>query len=200
MNKIKDKLACKECGVILNKPKESHSYQFYCPRCDGIIYKFGQDYKTIILMAITSILLFIPSIMLPLISLEILGLKQTTTLIETVFIFFDNGYVGVSVFITFIGIIIPFALLVLILLILIPLKNKAKPEKISIFFKLYEYFYEWQMAEVYLISIFVSIVKLYKMATLEVGVGLYFFCAFLFFMIVTTLLFNPYDVWKNDEI
>ena len=120
--------------------------------------------------------------------------------LSTVFIFFENGYIGVSLFITFIGIIIPFIMLVLILFILIPLKNGSSPRKVSKLFKVYEYLLEWQMAEVYLISVFVSIVKLNKMATLDIGLGLYFFCSFLFFMFVTITFFNPYDIWNKNEL
>lgn len=194
------KIACKECGLILNKPKADYTHQFICPRCKACVYKFGQDYETIILMTLTSLILFFPSITLPLITLKIFDLEQTTTLIETVFIFFDNGYIGVSIFITLIGIIIPFIMLLLILFILIPLKNGSSHKKVSGFFKLYEYLLEWQMAEVYLISIFVSIIKLNKMATLHVETGLYFFCAFLVFMFITINFFNPYDIWNKNEV
>lgn len=200
MENLNNKIACKECGVILNKPKVDHEHQFHCPRCNSCIYKFGQEYLIIILLTITSLILFFPSIMLPLITLEILELQQTTTLIETVFIFFENGYIGVSLFITIIGIIIPFMMLILILFILIPLQNGASHTKIRKFFKLYEHLREWQMAEVYLVSVFVSIIKLNKMATLDIGIGLYFFSTFLLFMFLTISFFNPYDIWTEDEI
>ena len=200
MKMHQNKIACKECGLILNKPKLDQEHQFNCPRCNACVYKFGQDYKTIILMAITSLILFFPSITLPLITLEFFGLERSTTLIQTVFVFFENGYIGVSVFITFIGIIIPFIMLILILFILIPLKNGASYMKVSGLLKTYEHLLVWQMAEVYSISIFVSIIKLNKMASLNIELGLYFFCAFLFFMFTTIIFFNPYDVWKKNEL
>ena len=62
MKKIQNKIACKECGIILNKPKVDYKHQFNCPRCDACVYRFGQDYQTIILLAITSLILFFPSI------------------------------------------------------------------------------------------------------------------------------------------
>lgn len=200
MKELKNKIPCKECGIILNKPIIDYKHQFNCPRCNACVYRFGQDYLTIILMTITSLILFFPSISLPLITLKILELEQTTTLMQTVFIFFENGYIGVSLFIIVIGVIIPFVMLILILFILIPLKNGSSHKKVSIYFKLYESLMEWQMAEVYLVSIFVSIIKLNKMATLEIGIGLYFFCAFLFFMFITINFFNPYDIWNKNEL
>ncbi|XPV54243.1 MAG: hypothetical protein ACNI3H_04400 [Halarcobacter ebronensis] len=38
------------------------------------------------------------------------------------------------------------------------------------------------------------------MATLDIGLGFYFFLAFLIMMSLTMALFNPYDVWNDDEL
>lgn len=66
---------CKDCGLVLKKPKVDYKHQFHCPRCNAIIYRFGQDYQTVLLFAITSIILFIPAIILPILSLEIFRFK-----------------------------------------------------------------------------------------------------------------------------
>ncbi|AXH10169.1 paraquat-inducible protein A [Malaciobacter halophilus] len=191
---------CKDCGLVLKKPKVDYKHQFHCPRCNAIIYRFGQDYQTVLLFAITSIILFIPAIILPILSLEILDLKQTTTLIETLLIFFESGYTAISLLITFIGIIIPFFMLILIMSILIPLKFGKDAKFVSKPLKFYEHLLKWQMAEVYMISIVVAIIKLQKMATLHIGLGFYFFLGFLIMMFLTMNLFNPYDVWNDDEL
>ncbi|RXI37093.1 hypothetical protein CRU99_12490 [Malaciobacter mytili] len=191
---------CKDCGLVLNKPKVDYKHQFHCPRCNAIVYRFGQDYQVVLLFAITSIILFFPAIFLPLLSLEILELKQTTTLVETLLIFFSNGYTAISILITFIGVITPFCMLILILSILIPLKLGKDAKFVSKPLKFYEHLLEWQMAEVYMISIIVSIIKLQKMATLSIGLGFYFFLGFLIMMFLTMSLFNPYDVWNDDEL
>ena len=200
MSKIEDKIACKDCGLVLKKPHLDLEHQFNCPRCNGVIYRFGQNHTLVLILAITSLSLFLPALFLPLLTLEILEIKQTTTLMQTVAIFINDGYVLLSVFITLIGVFVPFIMLLLILLILIPLQKGVHPKKVSYYFKMYEHLLEWQMAEVYLISIFVSIVKLQKMAQLHLEIGLYFFIGFLFFMFVTMVLFNPYDIWSEDEV
>ncbi|AXH12655.1 paraquat-inducible protein A [Halarcobacter bivalviorum] len=191
---------CKDCGLVLNKPQLDYNHQFHCPRCNALIYKYGQDYLTVLLFAITSIILFIPAIFLPLLSLEILDLKQTTTLVETLLIFFKNGYTAVSILITFIGIIVPLCMLILIMSILIPLKLGKSAKYVSKPLKFYEHLLEWQMGEIYMISIVVAIIKLQKMATLDIGMGFYFFLCFLLMMSLTMALFNPYDVWNENEI
>lgn len=193
-------IACKDCGLILEKPYLDLEHQFNCPRCNAVIYRFGQNHTLIIMLAITTLILFFPSILLPIMTLEILDMKQTVSLVETVLVFTNDGYVLLSIFITFIGVLIPFIMLVLILLILIPLYKGEKPKKVSYFFRCYELLFEWQMAEVLMISVFIAIIKLQKMAQLYLEVGFYFFIVFLFFMFVTMVLFNPYEIWSQDEI
>lgn len=193
-------IACKECGLILEKPHLDLQHQFNCPRCNGVIYRFGQNHTLIIILAVTTLILFFPSVFLPIMTLEILEIKQTTSLLETVFVFSNDGYLLLSVFVTFIGILIPFLMLILMLLILIPLNNGANPKTVSNYFRWYESLFEWQMAEVFMISIFIAIIKLQKMAQLQLEIGFYFFIAFLFFMFVTMVLFNPYEIWSEDEV
>jgi len=200
MNKRENIVGCKECGLVLKKPTLDLTYQFECPRCDAAIYRFGQNYNLVLMLVITSLVLFLPSFFLPLLTLKILDISQTTTLLETLIVFADDGYIVLSIFIVFIGILIPIMMLVLIMLILIPLKRNVHPTKVSRYFKWYESLMEWQMAEVYLISIFVTIVKLQKMAEVKLEIGLYFFIAFLFFMFVSMIMFNPHDIWSKDEL
>ncbi|WP_164970047.1 paraquat-inducible protein A [Arcobacter sp. CECT 8983] len=197
---FKNLTICKDCGLVLNKPELDYSHEFHCPRCNSLIYKFGQDYLTVLLFAFSSIILFIPAVTLPLMSLEILDLTQRTTLVETLLIFFKNGYTAISILITFIGIVVPLFMLLLILIILIPLRIGKKAKYVSAPLKLYENLLEWQMGEIYMISIVVAIIKLQKMATLHIGLGFYFFFAFLVMMSFTMALFNPYDVWNDDEL
>jgi paraquat-inducible protein A len=197
-NKLKNIVVCKDCALVLNKPQVDYKHQFHCPRCNALIYKFGQDYQTVLLLAITSVILFFPAILLPILTLEVLDLKQTTTLVETLLIFFKSGYVAISIFITFIGIVVPFFMLLLILSILTPLKFGKNSKYVSKFLKFYEHLLEWQMAEVYMISIVVAIIKLQKMATLHIGLGFYFFFGFLIMMFLTMSLFNPQDIWNEE--
>ncbi|WP_164968586.1 MULTISPECIES: paraquat-inducible protein A [Arcobacteraceae] len=201
MSKSLKKLTiCKDCGLVLNKPHLDYDHQFHCPRCNALIYKYGQDYLTILLFVFTSIILFVPAVTLPLMSLEIMDLKQSTTLVETLLIFFKNGYTAISILITFIGIVVPLFMLILILIILIPLRLGKNAKYVSKPLKLYEHLLEWQMGEIYMISIVIAIIKLQKMATLDIGLGFYFFLGFLIMMSLTMALFNPYDVWNDDEL
>lgn len=190
------KVGCQDCGLILNKPFFDVKHQFHCPRCNAVIHRFGQNENLVIIMTITTLILFIPTIFLPLLTLTILDIEQTTSLIQTLSIFINDGYVLLSIFVVFIGILIPFILLTLIIFLLLKLKTKQHYPKIL---NLYKELSEWQMAEVALVSVFIAIIKLQKMAELHIEIGLFFYVLFLFMMILTQSLFNSYDIWRQYE-
>ena len=193
--------ACKECGIVIDEPKIDREHQYYCPRCMALTYRPGQEFKYVLMMAISALILFIPSITLPILTLNIAGITQTTTLIEAVLAFFSDGYDFIAFLVLLTGVIIPSVLLVLILSILLPIHFGIKAKKVAPAFVLYEHLSQWSMGEVYLISILVAIIKLQKMADLVIGMGFYLFSAFLLTMFIALTWFNPQDIWyiKKDK-
>ncbi len=191
--------ACKECGALVAQPAVDREHQYYCPRCDAMLYRSGQEFHYIILMALSSIILFFPAILLPILTLNIAGMEQSTTLVEAVWSFFGDGYTFIAVLVLLSGIIIPFLMLTLILMILIPIHYGVSPRKVATLFNLYEHLTEWSMGEVYLISILVAIIKLQKMAMLIIGEGFFLFIAFLITMYITMVWFNPHDIWHQQK-
>ncbi len=191
--------ACEECGLIINQPDVDMEHEYYCPRCKALTYRSGQEFKYIIMMAISALIFFIPAITLPILTLNIAGISQNTTLIQAVWAFFGDGYASIAVLVLFTGIIVPLLMLLLILSILLPIHFHVPPKKIAPFFLMYEELSAWSMGEVYLISILVAIIKLQKMAELTIGVGLYLFSAFLITMFISIVWFNPHDIWHIDK-
>ncbi len=97
--------ACKECGLIINQPNVDREHEFYCPRCKALTYRSGQEFKYIIMMAISALIFFIPAITLPILTLNIAGISQSTTLIQAVWAFFGDGYAFIALLVLCTGII-----------------------------------------------------------------------------------------------
>jgi len=192
--------ACHECGVIVNKPKLDREHQFYCPRCNATIYRPGQRMRYVVVMALSSIIFLIPALFLPLLSLNIAGIEQMTTLVGAIASFFDDGYDLLAFVVLITGIIAPLTMLLMVLLILIPTRMGMKVRNVAPIFIIYEYLLEWGMGEVYLVSIFVSMIKLQEMSMLVIGIGLYLFVGFLLTFFITILWFNPHDIWHKYEL
>jgi len=189
--------ACKDCGVIIEVDNFDDTHQYSCPRCHSVFYRPGQPFDLVLVMAITALLFFIPATFLPIMTLEILGQFHSVTLFEAVWFFVNDGYIIIAIIAAASGVIIPLGLLILILMMIIPLKLGAPASSVRVFFRSYEHLTGWAMAEVYLVSIFVAIIKLGGMAELTLDFGLYSFFFFLVTFYITLNWFNPDDLWNQ---
>ena len=188
--------ACKDCGVIIDINSFNSSTQYACPRCHSVFYRPGESFDLVLVMAVSSLLFFIPASFLPIMTLTILGQTHHVTLIEAVWFFANDGYLIIALIASAAGIMIPLTLLALIIMMIIPIKLNLSPKYVRNFYRLYEHLKSWSMAEVYLISIFVAIIKLSGMAELKLDFGLFSFGFFLISFYITIIWFNPNDLWK----
>ena len=192
--------ACKDCGVIINIDTFESTNQYSCPRCDSVFYRPGESFELVLMMAITSLFFFIPATFLPIMTLEILGQFHSVTLFEAVWFFVNDGYIIIALIAAASGVVIPLMLLCLILLMIMNIKLGINKDSIKYFFRVYSHLTAWAMAEVYLISIFVAIVKLGGMAELTLDFGLYSFFFFLVTFYITIIWFNPEDLWNKNAL
>ena len=192
--------ACKECGIIVTLPKHLKGSQYRCPRCNGLIFRQGQPFGYIIVMAATSLVLFLPLTFLPILDLNIMGLEAKSTLFEALWMVYRDGYYFIAFVAMMTGLLIPVIMMTLLLLILVPLQRGYRPRHVAVWYRWYEHMRDWGMAEVYLISIVVSMVKLHSMGTLHIGMGFFMFIFFFITFYITTVWFNPDDIWFEDAL
>ena len=195
---MKYQSACRECGVIVEYDKNDHDHNYHCPRCDHVIYAPGERFAYIIVMAIAAIISFVPTFFIPLLRLELGAHTQSATVLDVIYYFFQDGNYFISGIIFFTGIIAPLMMLFILLFILVPLHFHKRPAYINTFYHIYHDLKEWGMAEVYLISVLVSVIKLQNLGDLTIENGVFIFFFFLICFYLTTIWFNPDDIWHSD--
>lgn len=192
--------ACHDCGVIIDITDFDTSHQYACPRCRSAIYHPGEGFNIVIAMIISSFLFFIPVLIMPIMTLKIMDTTHSVTLLEAVWFFAADGHLIIALIATACGVVIPLILLDLIFMMLIPIKLGYSPKRIRTYFRLYLTIKNWGMAEVYLVSIFVAIIKLDGMAELSLDFGLYSFIFFLITFYISIAWFNPRDLWSQYDM
>jgi len=193
--------SCKDCGLIISIEEFDMTHQYSCPRCHSVFYRPGESFDLVLVMALSAFLFFIPTLFLPIMTLTIMGQSHSVTLLEAVLFFFHDGYYVIAIIASSVGVFIPLLMLFLIMMLIIPAKVGRPISRLKSLFRYYEHLAPWSMAEVYLISIFVAIVKLAGMATLKLDAGLVLFVFFLLSYYVTVTWFNAEDLWNHyDEM
>ena len=194
------KSACRECGVVVEYDKTDTAHNYYCPRCNGIVYSPGERFSYIIIIAFAAIISYIPTMFLPVLTLDLAGQTQSSTLLNIILAFYNDGNVIIGFLILFTGILVPMLMLGLQLLILIPLHFGKHLGYISHFYHLYVILRHWAMAEVYMISILVAVIKLQSLGHLSIDAGFFILLFFLMCFYITIIWFNPHDIWHNDAL
>lgn len=194
------KSACKECGVIVEYDKNDINHNFYCPRCNAVVYAPGERFLYIIIMALAAFVSYIPTLFLPVLTLDMAGQEQASTLLDIVLTFYNDGNFIIGVLIFFTGILAPILMLGILLFILVPLHFGKKLSGTHHIYHAYSNIRHWAMPEVYMISVLVAVIKLKTVGILTIDAGFFIFIFFLICFYIAIIWFNPDDIWHNDAL
>jgi len=150
-------------------------------------------------LSLTGLLVFLPAIMLPIMTLNILGQEQSTTVYDGVLRLYDGELYFVAALLLFFGIVIPLAKLLLMFEVSACLFFERYPDTLPYAFRHFHVLDEWGMLEVYMLAIIVSVVKLKNMATVIPDIGL---LCFTILILITTLgaaSINADEFWTRIE-
>jgi paraquat-inducible protein A len=173
--------ACPQCDLLLRRAETPPNHTTSCPRCGCVLGRnhSGSVEKTMAL-AITGLLLYLPAILLPLITLEKLGMSEKANVIDTIFRFYGSGYYFVSAMTLFSAVLMPACLLCLVFTVTLQLKIGTASPATARLLRHYIHLEEWAMLEVYLFGILVTIFKMAGTADVIYNAGFFSFIGLVF--------------------
>ncbi|MFP8965357.1 paraquat-inducible protein A [Pokkaliibacter sp. CJK22405] len=191
-------IACHECDAVFPMIAMKHRQDAYCPRCGGHLFAHREGtIQRSLALAIAAFCFFIPTVSLPLIQLDVLGLNSSVTLIEAVIELVQEQYWWTAFLVAACSIVVPFLEISLLIFVLgIALLERAGTLTIMLF-RWWHVLRGWGMLEVYLIGILVAMVKLLDMASVTLGFGLYAFVGMLLMLLTMMLSLDPHEVWEQ---
>lgn len=188
-----DKETCHECGLTILIPQLAEKQKAVCPRCHYIFTaKHSNATERTLIFSITALLLFSFSLFFDFLTFKSNGIERTINLITSVEVLIQNNY-GLLAIIQVITIfIIPcLILLSLIYLSSFMLMDKSPPKGEFIHSVLVKVL-PWNMAEIFIISVLVSLIKIVALADIELEISFYVFILFSLFMLAALLHFDQY--------
>ena len=191
------KMGCRYCGIILEFEEIGEGEEYRCPLCGSLVYRPGRSYGVIFTLSLTALFLYLGVIMLPAlkITLPSLDLERSVSLWNGLVVMFERGEFVIGLIMVFTLILIPPLMLIFIAVITGAYLNRQPLEKVGIFLESYHHLKEWNMAEIYLLAILISLIKLRSMGEIELLPGVYFLFAFLSIFLLINNWFNPMDYW-----
>ncbi|PMH46491.1 paraquat-inducible protein A [Vibrio sp. 10N.286.49.B3] len=192
---------CQGCELPVDTIPLDKRYSAYCPRCGMQLYRGGSpSLSGNLAIAITCLLLFIPSHFFEYISIRLVGVMIPATLPAGIMALISDGFVLLALLVLFCSSIAPFIVCSSVVMAHLALKKRWF-HSLRYSLLLIHYLKHWMMTDVFLVSIAVSCFKLQDYSDIYIGPGL---LGLILLQVCTVLLISRistrryWEQWKSE--
>ncbi|MBG7602611.1 MAG: paraquat-inducible protein A [Gammaproteobacteria bacterium] len=192
-------VACHSCDLLHEKTVLGEGEKAWCSRCGSLLYRTNNNAIEISLaLTIASLLLFLFAQLLPFLTIDVDGNKTTIYLVSTIDTLsqLDNVLLGIAGALSLV--IIPLGVLLLDLLLLSALYGNKRP--LTLFARqlllLVGRLAPWNMLEIFLLGVLVTIVKLASIAEISLHQGFWAFVALVVINLFVSTTLEPEELWQ----
>ena len=192
--------ACHGCDLLIEEGNIPMRSKAMCPRCGSSLYEPKENtVNNTLALVVTGLLLLWPAISMPIMEMTIIGDTSFNTLLNAVIKIHEAGYAWVAFMVFFTSILAPSAKLFVLLIVLLHIKFKRHTKLLPLLFRYYVKLDAWEMLDVYMIAMLVSVIKLFDIAAIHGGLGLYSFVGLLLTSILVTVTLDKKQIWEGIE-
>ena len=191
---------CHECDLIIRPSHIRANRTILCPRCRCEVANTELlDIQSGMMLVATGLILFIPAITLPIMSVHLLGGSNKTSVIDCIIALYESNFLVIATLIFALTIFVPLLRFGSMLVVFTAMKGSRLITSNILFntLKLYRFISAWRMLDIYLLGIIVTFVKLGDMATVELYIpGLLAFASVMTIEIMLIRVFNLQTIWR----
>ncbi|WP_413577550.1 paraquat-inducible protein A [Bdellovibrio sp. HCB290] len=185
---------CKVCDEVL--PNSDSSFFVACKKC-GTHNQVGSGSALSLACASSALILYVPANLLPFMSLEVYGNKNTSTIWEGIVTLSQSGSWGIAIIVFLASILIPFAKLIILFYLGLSAKTPGQEKFKTRLYNIVEAIGRWSMLDIFLLAVLVAIMKMGPWAHAEPGAGAWIFALVVIFTMIASAAFDPSTIWKN---
>jgi len=169
-------LLCGGCDLLMEAVALPRGHTLYCPRCGKRLHRWkNNSVVRTLAISLTGLLLFLPANFMPLLTFDVMGMQTSASLFASTLSMFDQKQYLVGLVVVFCGFIFPLVLLGMIFSVSFGLARGWRYRWLAENLKAIHHLREWAMPDVYLIGVFVTIIKMRHMAEINFNIGLFCF-------------------------
>lgn len=192
-------LHCRVCRKLF---KTENMEPAYCPRCGAKVYsRIPASLSQTWALLISSMILYIPANILPVMSVEKLGAGKSDTIFSGVVSLINGGMIPIAVIVFVASILVPlFKMLILFYLLLsVHFKWKFNAVQRMQLYRLIEFVGRWSMLDIFVIVILITLVSFGKIISIYAGPAANSFAAVVILTMVAAMKFDPRLMWDDLE-
>lgn len=171
-----------------------------CPRCGNFLTSLRSDaYNRVLAFAFGGLILLLLANSYDFLAFSAGGVESQITLRETPGALWGNGMPLVAVLVGAFIIGIPAIVLLMLVALCLPLHVGYNRPWLPQIAKAVIHLQHWAMAEVFIIGVIVSLVKLSSMATVVVGISFWAYAGFTICFLLAVSNLDRYQTWRRIE-
>lgn len=193
-------IACHECDALQRRAPLAPGRRACCARCGAVLYRNPREtIDDALAWTISALALLVIANAFPVVSLVIEGQQTNATLINAAHALYAQDQTAIAVLVLTVLIVAPVLELTALLYLLAPLRHGRVAPGFAVLFRMVHALRNWQMFEVFMLGIFVSVVKLAHLASVIPGIGLWAFFGLMFTTIAANSSYDEEAVWDAFE-
>jgi len=191
-------IVCAHCGFINECPPLEPGEKYLCRRCGHVLKNLKHDWETrVTALIITSFILFICSNSFSFLSVEAGFQTQSANLLSGVLALIENQQLALALLVFVTIFVFPLVEIIALSYVFISKKLHKKPWGIKLCLRFLIHSRAWNMLDIFMVGVLVTIVKLGESATLIPGIGLFSFACLIVTLIVINQHVNFSALWND---
>ena len=191
-------MACHDCDLLVGVPDLESGEKAHCPRC-GCLLAVNRPHAHTKMFAwsLAALAFLVLANIFPFIGLESSGQERTVTLVQSIGVLFEKDYPFLSaiVFVAIVG--LPAALLIGIVYASVAIRADEALPGARRALRWVLTLAPWSMAEIFLIGILVSFVKIVSLADVSLGVSFWAYALFTVCSLLSLMYIDRRDIWRH---
>ncbi len=190
-------IRCKECGK-LSTQNNANQAPTRCKRCHSTLHMRKPHAIAITwVLVITAALLFFPANMMPIMRVQFLGIPSSSTIIDGIIIFFQDGSWFIALVILSASILIPLFKIagLAILLCTVHFKRPYFLKQKTAMFRFIVFIGRWSMLDIFVVALLGYYMDFRFFTSIKSAPGAIFFCLVVVTTMIAAMIFDPRIMW-----
>jgi len=194
------RMICHECDLLVGVPALEIGQKAFCPRCNFMLAANRPHSLRMVVAFSTSGLLFLMlANAFPFLGFSARGQERTVTLLESIGILVSENLPSLAVIVFATIIAIPGVVLLGIIYVSTALERSQRFPHTGTVLRWILIVLPWGMAEIFLIGILVSFIKIASLADIALELSFWSYVFFTFCMTVVVLHLDKREIWRRVE-
>lgn len=193
-------VACPECDALQRGVPLEPGRRAHCVRCGAVLYRRPKSsLDDTLAWTLSAVALLVIANSFPVVSLEVQGQETHATLFAAAHALHERGMTIIATLVFATLIVAPALELGSLSYLIAPLRSGRVAPGFDRLFRLVHVLRRWQMFEVFMLGIFVSVVKLGHLASDIPGMGLWAFFGLMFTSVAAIASYDEKSIWDRVE-